>query len=161
MYQVSYSSSLGAKGFSYFFFTLAVPKMLVTCGRNCYSNCAICYVHDEQSKSSTQKYHCQLTPESSIKVESNIKEKLPLPEKPGSTLSQNVLQEGDIDQPQKCYVTEISIMIMTKEIMYLHMPAVLISLKLKSRFVPEGFSVLQLTGLFCVHGLFWRLCDKT
>ena len=43
-----------------------------------------------------------------------MKEKLPLPEKPGSTISQrfrNVLQESDIDQPRKCNapdVTEIS-----------------------------------------------------
>ena len=74
-------------------------------------NCAICYLHDEQSKSSTQKFHRQLTPhsafalESSITVESTMKEKLPLPEKPGLTISrrfQNVLQESDIDQAQKC-----------------------------------------------------------
>ena len=68
-------------------------------------NSAICYLHDEQSKSSTQKSRCQLTPEveSSIKVESILNKKLPLPEKPGSTISpefQNVLQETDFDQPQ-------------------------------------------------------------
>ena len=82
-------------------------------------NCAICCVHNEQSKSSTQKSHCQLTPqafalESSIKVESTTKEKLPLPEKPGLIISPGS-QENKIDQPdqpKKCNapdVTEISL----------------------------------------------------
>ena len=66
-------------------------------------NCA-----NEQSKSSTQKSHDQSTPqvESSIKLESTMKEKLPLPEKSGFTTSQNVLHNKKCDAPG---VTEISL----------------------------------------------------